>query len=69
VARATTSELAPTEARLSDTSPSLSLEARALVPDSKPAAHPTVVLAVLCVAQFLSALDVFISTKPTGVET
>jgi EmrB/QacA subfamily drug resistance transporter len=32
----------------------------AVVPDSKPADHPTVVLVVLCVAQFLSALDVFI---------
>lgn len=29
-------------------------------PEPKPAAHPTVVLIVLCVAQFLSALDVFI---------
>ena len=57
---ASTSELAAAEARLSDTSRSLTLEAGALVSDSKPADHPTVVLAVLCVAQFLSALDVFI---------
>src|ERR1700740_109347 len=28
--------------------------------EPKPPAHPTVVLVVLCVAQFLSALDVFI---------
>jgi hypothetical protein len=69
VARASTSELAAAEARLNYTSPSLTLETGAVVPGSKPADHPTVVLAVLCVAQFLSALDVFISTKPTGVET
>ena len=30
------------------------------IASAKPAAHPTVVLAVLCVAQFLGALDVFI---------
>jgi hypothetical protein len=60
VTRTSTSELAAVEARLSDTSRSLTLEAGALVSDSKPADHPTVVLIVLCVAQFISALDVFI---------
>jgi hypothetical protein len=60
VARASTSELAAAEARLANPSPSLTLEAGSLGLDSKPAEHPAVVLAVLCVAQFLSALDVFI---------
>jgi EmrB/QacA subfamily drug resistance transporter len=46
--------------RLTDTSPSLTLEAGALGPEPKPADHPTIVLAVLCVAQFIAALDVFI---------
>jgi hypothetical protein len=54
VARASTSELPAAEAQLNDTSPSLTLEAGTLVPDSRPAGHPTVVLSVLCVAQFLS---------------
>jgi MFS family permease len=60
VPRASTSQLAADETQVDDTSPSLTLEGGALVPDSKPADHPTVVLAVLCTAQFLSALDVFI---------
>ena len=60
MACASTPELAAAETQLGDTSPSLTLEGGALVPHSKPADHPTVVLAVLCVAQFLSALDVFI---------
>ena len=57
---ASTSELAAAETQLDDTALSLSLEGGALAPASKPAEHPTVVLVVLCVAQFLSALDVFI---------
>jgi hypothetical protein len=60
VARASASEFAAAEAQLNDTSPSLTVEAGGLVPDYKPSDHPTVVLAVLCVAQFVSALDVFI---------
>ena len=57
MARASTSELAAAEAQ---PSPLLSLKSGSLDLASKPAEHPTVVLAVLCVAQFLSALDVFI---------
>jgi hypothetical protein len=60
VACASTSEFAAAEAQLNDASPSLTVQARGLVPDSKPAEHPRVVLAVLCVAQFVTALDVFI---------
>jgi EmrB/QacA subfamily drug resistance transporter len=66
VARSSTSELAAAEAQLNDTSPSLTVEAGGLVTDSEPADHPTVVLAVLCVAQFVSALDVFIVNVALG---
>lgn len=60
MARASASELPAAEARLDNPSPAPTLEPGSLGPDSKPAGHPTVVLAVLCVAQFVSALDVFI---------
>ncbi len=51
MARASTSELPAAEARLDNPSPAPTLEPGSLGPDSKPAGHPTVVLAVLCVAQ------------------
>jgi hypothetical protein len=50
-------ELAAAEARLSDTSRSLTAEAGPLVPGSERADQPTVVLAVLCAAGFVSGFS------------
>jgi EmrB/QacA subfamily drug resistance transporter len=60
VARPSTPAFAAAENQVANPSSPLTLESGSLGVDSKPADHPTVVLAVLCVAQFLSALDVFI---------
>jgi EmrB/QacA subfamily drug resistance transporter len=54
------SEIAATEAKLKEPSGALQSATGARGPEPRPAEHPTVVLAVLCTAQFIGALDVFI---------
>ncbi|MDX6642110.1 MAG: hypothetical protein QOD76_72 [Solirubrobacteraceae bacterium] len=54
------SETAATEAKLKEPSGALQSASGARGPEPRPAEHPTVVLAVLCTAQFIGALDVFI---------
>jgi hypothetical protein len=48
------------EAKLKEPSGALQSATGARGPAPRPAEHPAVVLAVLCTAQFIGALDVFI---------
>jgi hypothetical protein len=57
---ASASSASATVAPLTETSHWPALSSGTAGPEPKPAAHPAVVLIVLCVAQFISALDVFI---------
>ena len=54
------SDIGATEAQGAEPSGALALQTGVGGSRQKPAEHPIVVLAVLCVAQFLGALDVFI---------